>query len=75
MLIDKQMPNMDGLTLLERLRERGVTAPAIFFVSGVVPEERANLARLGVASTVTKPLHPTDLTRILQTILEPLPAR
>ena len=74
-LSDKQMPNMDGLTLLERLRERGVTAPAIFFVNGVLPEDQANMDRLGVARTVTKPLHPAELTRILQKVLEPLPAR
>ena len=73
-LSDKQMPNMDGLTLLENLRERGVTAPAIFFVNGVVPDDAALLARLGVVRTVTKPLHPVELTRILERVLEPMPA-
>lgn len=68
-LTDKQMPNMDGLALLHQLRERGMMAPAILFVNGVVPEEPKDLERLGVARTVTKPIHPQELVRMLDEML------
>ena len=68
-LTDKQMPNMDGLALLHRLREHGVMAPAILFVNGVVPENSTLLERLGVMRTVTKPIHPQELTHMLEALL------
>lgn len=68
-LTDKQMPNMDGLALLHQLRERGVIAPAILFVNGVVPEDPKLLDRLGVMRTVTKPIHPQDLAHMLEALL------
>jgi len=71
-LTDKQMPNMDGLALLQQLRERDVTAPAILFVNGVVPEDSKLLERLGVKRSVTKPIHPQELLRILDEVLAPI---
>jgi CheY-like chemotaxis protein len=68
-LTDKLMPNMDGLTLLQRLRERGVVTPAILFVNGVLPEDPKEMERLGVVRTVTKPIHPQELLRILDEVL------
>lgn len=73
-LTDKQMPNMDGLTLLHQLRERGILAPAILFVNGVVPEDPKLLDRLGVMRSVTKPIHPQDLVHMLDEILAPIAA-
>jgi CheY-like chemotaxis protein len=73
-LSDKQMPEMDGLTFLYKLRERGITTPAVFFVNGVVSESPTEMEQLGVAETVTKPMHPAELLKILASVLEPLPA-
>lgn len=73
-LTDKQMPQMDGLTLLHELRARGFTMPAVFFVNGVLPEDQREMDTLGVVRTVTKPLQPTALVAVLEAVLAPLPA-
>jgi CheY-like chemotaxis protein len=72
MLSDKQMPNMDGLTLLRTLYTRNMTLPTIFFVSGVDPESYDEMVRLGVVKTVTKPLHPRDLVSTFEEVLATL---
>lgn len=74
MLTDKQMPVMDGPTLLNALQARGRTLPSILFVNGVAPEAAADLRRWNVVETVTKPLHPERLIAILKRLLEPLPS-
>jgi CheY-like chemotaxis protein len=74
-LTDKQMPVMDGLTLLHKARESGMMMPAIFFVNGVASESPAEMDRLHVVRTVTKPIHPSDLARVLEEALGPLPSR
>ncbi|MEZ2346350.1 response regulator [Terriglobus sp. RCC_193] len=68
-LTDKQMPNMDGMTLLDRLRKRGILTPAIVFVNSVQPDDPKEMERLGVARTVTKPIHPQDLVHMLDEVL------
>ncbi len=72
-LTDKQMPVMDGPTLLNTIEARGRTLPAILFVNGVEPEKAADLRRWHVVETVTKPLHPERLIAILRRVLEELP--
>jgi CheY-like chemotaxis protein len=75
MLTDKQMPVMDGMTLLQTLHQRNMVVPSVLFVNGVTPEDPHELAWLGVASTVTKPLHPNDLIQVFEKILKPLVPR
>jgi CheY-like chemotaxis protein len=74
-LSDKQMPQMDGLTMIQTMRARGNYAPVIFFVNGVAGENPAEMERLGVAEMVTKPLHPADLVKILARVVGPIPSR
>ncbi len=74
-LSDKQMPEMDGLTMLQALFARGIRIPTVFFVNGVTSENPAEMDRLSVVQTVTKPLHPRELTQIIARALEALPAR
>lgn len=68
-LTDKKMPNVDGLALLDQLRERGVMTPAILFVNGVLPEDATEMERLGVTRMISKPIHPQELVRILEAVL------
>jgi two-component system response regulator FixJ len=55
MVIDMRLPDLDGLTVVSRLRERGVWAPAILMTTN--PDRRTRLAAeaLGV-QIVEKPL-------------------
>jgi two-component system chemotaxis response regulator CheY len=72
MLTDKQMPNMDGMTLLQTLHDRGTVYPSLLFVNGVEPVNHADLEELGVIEVVNKPLHPRDLLNIFERVLLPL---
>jgi CheY-like chemotaxis protein len=74
-LSDKQMPHMDGLTMIQELRVRGNCAPVVFFVSAVSSESLSEMERLGVTETVTKPLHPAELVKIMARVVETIPAR
>ena len=74
-LSDKQMPEMDGLTMIQTLRQCGNTVPVVFFVNGVSSESPAEMERLGVAQTVMKPLHPAELVKIMTRVVAPLRAR
>jgi two-component system chemotaxis response regulator CheY len=72
MLTDKQMPNMDGMTLLRTLHARSTVYPSLLFVNGVEHENHDELVTLGVIEAVTKPLHPRDLLAIFERVLKPL---
>ena len=72
MLTDRQMPGMDGSTLLRTLHERGMSVPSILFVNRASAEDFEQMERWGVVETVTKPLHPERLLLVLDRVLEPL---
>ena len=73
MLTDKQMPEMDGRTLLETLYKRGTSVPSILFVNGIDSEDPQEMELWGVVDTVTKPLHPERLKAVLEQALLALP--
>jgi two-component system, sensor histidine kinase and response regulator len=66
-LLDAQMPGMDGFTLAERIRERpgtiGVTI--LMLTSGGQPGDAARCKELGFAGYLTKPVKQADLWRAL----------
>ena len=65
LLLDMNMPGMDGLTLLRRLREGGVTVPAIFFTAKTQAADLATYRAAGAIGTVAKPFDPLKLGRQL----------
>ena len=73
MLTDKQMPVMDGISLLNTLQQRNAIIPSILFVNGVEGETAEDLRRWGVVETLTKPVHPEGLVATLRKVLEPVP--
>jgi FixJ family two-component response regulator len=63
LIIDVNMPDIDGLSLLEALRGRGVEAPAII-VTGLGDDDlRERAARAGAADFFDKPIDPRALMR------------
>jgi two-component system response regulator FixJ len=55
MVIDMRLPDIDGLTLISRLREKGVWAPAILTTTNPDERTRRRAAGMGV-EIVEKPL-------------------
>jgi DNA-binding response OmpR family regulator len=70
-LLDHQLPDIDGLVVLERLRADPSTATlAVVVVSGgVEPHEAARIRELGVRGIITKPFVPTKLAANVLRIL------
>lgn len=54
MLLDWQMPEMDGIEVLRQLRERGHTVPVIFLTGHSLPGRRAVAMAGGAAAFLDK---------------------
>jgi FixJ family two-component response regulator len=69
LIIDVNMPEIDGFMLLETLRDRGHEAPAVLITGLGNPDTRARAERAGVAAFFDKPIDPpvlfSALTRLL----------
>ncbi len=64
-LMDIQMPVMDGLEATRRIRDQGYKKPVIALTSHALPEERARSMQAGCDLHLTKPIKKTDLIDIL----------
>ena len=69
-LLDVMMPDMDGPTTLQRLRQTpgGETVAAVFMTAKVQPHEIAELKQLGALDVIAKPFDPMTLPETIQTI-------
>jgi PAS domain S-box-containing protein len=72
-LIDHQMPEMDGITLCQRLRERLPPAklPLLVISSIGTKPEGYSKASLGIAAFLTKPVRQSQLLDAILTALSP----
>ena len=71
-LMDIQMPIMDGLESCRRLRAQGVTIPIVALTAHSSPEDREQSFLAGMNAHLTKPVNPDEL---LQTLLQWMPLR
>ncbi|HKW75317.1 MAG TPA: sigma-54 dependent transcriptional regulator [Terriglobales bacterium] len=67
---DVVMPGMDGLKLLENLRESGVTAPVVMMSGQAHIEMAVKATKLGALDFLEKPLSTDKLLLTLQNALE-----
>jgi DNA-binding response OmpR family regulator len=68
-LLDLQMPVIDGMEVLKRLRDRGQDVPVVIVTAhGSVPNAVAAM-RLGAIDFVSKPLTPDALRRVVAEVL------
>ena len=69
LILDVNMPSIDGFMLLEMLRKRGHDEPAVLITGLGDPDIRARAERAGVAAFFDKPIDPpvlfSALTRLL----------
>lgn len=68
-VLDMQMPAMDGRGTLGALRAAGHTVPVVFLTAQVQREERAALDALDVSGVLSKPFDPMELAAELGALL------
>lgn len=69
-LMDIQMPNMDGTTATSLLRDEGYDLPIIALTAGAMESERAACMAAGCTHFLSKPIDVESLREILQEIYE-----
>jgi PAS domain S-box-containing protein len=76
-LLDGNMPEMDGFTVAERIREdtRLVGASIMMLTSSARPGDRARCLELGVASYLSKPVKRSDLFDTMVEVLTRQPGK
>jgi DNA-binding response OmpR family regulator len=68
-LLDLQMPRMDGIELLSRLRDAGSAVPVVILTAhGSIPEA-VTAMKLGAIDFLTKPITPEALRRIVAEVI------
>lgn len=64
-LMDVQMPEMDGPTVVAQLRKEGFTLPVVAITAHASSEERARCLSAGFTEFLSKPLQPDQLIKLL----------
>ncbi|MBS1660090.1 MAG: response regulator [Bacteroidetes bacterium] len=68
-LIDLEMPEMDGITALAEIRKSHPSVPAIAFTAAVYEDMRVDLMKKGFMEVVPKPFRPEDLHNKIQKLV------
>ena len=74
-LLDINMPRMDGLEALPKLRELAPETDVIVLTSSDAPEHEREALALGAAGLIQKPRNVFDLPRLIRATLTAAPAR
>ena len=61
LLLDVDMPDLNGMQTLEQLRGRGVQAPVVFFTVKVAAADMERFRGLGALGVIAKPFDPLKL--------------
>ena len=69
-ILDMRIPGMDGLQLLAKMREVGITVPAMIVTAYSDVPHAVKAMKLGAIDFLQKPLRPEDLRRIVAEILK-----
>lgn len=69
-LMDLNMPVMDGFEATRRLRARGVTLPVIALTASLPAEVEKDVESAGLTDIVVKPFNPDELFRVLMKHLQ-----
>lgn len=62
-LMDLQLPDMDGYTISKKLRESGITIPILAFTASALLNVRERISESGMNDYIMKPFDPADLYR------------
>ena len=64
-LMDVQMPEMDGKQALSALRQEGITTPTIAMTANALPDERRDLLKDGFDDYLAKPYQERELYEVI----------
>ncbi|MEX2673362.1 MAG: response regulator [Phycisphaeraceae bacterium] len=70
LLVDWNMPNMDGLTFVKRVRANGLTAPIIMVTTEAEQVRVIEAIKAGVNNYVVKPFNAESLAQRIRETLE-----
>ena len=68
-VLDLMLPGIDGLTILQRLRDRGMTVPVLVLTARDAVEDRVKGLRLGSDDYVCKPFNFEELLARVRALL------
>jgi two-component system, cell cycle response regulator len=72
-LLDVTMPNMDGPSMLRKMRENGDQTPVIMLTSESSHDTVAGSILLGISDYILKPFKPEELREKMLTVLRAEP--
>jgi len=75
LVVDYRMPRIDGIELIERLRERQVALPAILISARVNKQLQRLAERIGLVDVLEKPLSDAALVDSIRSALRRQPYR
>jgi FixJ family two-component response regulator len=75
LIIDLGLPGISGLELLELLRARGYTTPAVLIAAAASPQLEPRSRKAGASNLLLKPFAPHTLLGALRTAIGPVSAK
>ena len=71
LIVDHHMPEMDGLTMLKKIREEDIkTPPIIMLTTETDPEFKREIKVIGIDFFMLKPISEKNLSRVVDKLTE-----
>ncbi len=66
-LLDLEMPEMDGYTTIKKIKEQGIETPVMAFTATLLDNMEENLKEAGFTDYILKPFRPGELKKKIET--------